>query len=206
MTEWNIQSRAHGCQACGKAFVDQEPYHTLLFDEHAEFRRLDICGGCWDKQYREARDRKGFISYWQGKYEAPPAPTDPIRKETAETLLRKLIELNDPRHMASGYILAVMLERKRVLKVKEQLVRDGRRFFIYEQPKTGDVFTIADPHLHLHELERVQQDVAALLEHGLNPPAPAASSAAPDPVPPGVLASAAAGGSAGRTQSTAAAG
>jgi len=30
-----------------------------------------------------------------------------------------------------------MLERKRLLKVKEQLVRDGQRVFIYEQPATA---------------------------------------------------------------------
>jgi len=68
------------------------------------------------------------------------------------------------------FILAVMLERKRVFKVKEQIIRDGKRVFIYEQPKTGDVFTIADPDLRLDQLEQVQRDVAALLEHGLNPP------------------------------------
>jgi hypothetical protein len=169
MIEWNIQSRAHGCEACGKLFADQEAFHTLLFDEKADLRRLDICSGCWDKQYREARDRKGFISYWQGKYEAPPAPTDPIKKETAETLLLKLVQLNDPQHIPAGYILAVMLERKRVLKIKEQFVRNGQRVFIYEQPKSGDVFTIADPDLHLDQLEQVQREVAALLEHGLEP-------------------------------------
>jgi len=70
-----------------------------------------------------------------------------------------------------------MLERKRVLKVKEQIVRDGKRVFIYEQPKTGDVFTIADPSLRLDQLEAVQRDVAALLEHGLNPSASADESA-----------------------------
>jgi hypothetical protein len=51
-------------------------------------------------------------------------------------------------------------------------MRDGQRVFIYEQPKTGDIFTIADPDLHLDQLEQVQRDVAHLLEHGLNPPAP----------------------------------
>jgi hypothetical protein len=65
-----------------------------------------------------------------------------------------------------------MLERKRLLKVKEQLVRDGQRVFIYEQPATGDVFTIIDPALQLNQLEQVQHDVAALLEHGLNAPTP----------------------------------
>jgi hypothetical protein len=190
MTDWNIQARAHACEACGKNFVDKETYHTLLFDEKSDFRRTDICQACWQKQFSEgARERKGFISYWHGVYEAPPAPSDPIQRENAESLLRKLIELNDPQHVPTAFILAVMLERKRLLKVKEQVVRDGERFFVYEQPSTGDVFTIVDPKLQLNQLETVQHDVAALLEHGLNPqpvaaaPAEASASepAAPQP-------------------------
>lgn len=168
MTEWNIQSRAHGCTACGKPFADQQPFHTLLFDEKVDFRRLDVCQSCWESQFSQgARERRGFISYWHGVFQAPPPPSEPIRKETAETLLRKLIELNDPRYVPAGFILAVMLERKRLLKVKEQVSRDGHRIFIYEQPSTGDVFTILDPNLQLNQLEEVQRDVAALLEHGL---------------------------------------
>jgi hypothetical protein len=186
MTEWNIQSRAHACEACGKHFADKEHYHTLLFDEKADFRRSDICQACWQKQYSQgARERKGFVSYWQGVYEAPPPPNEPIQKENAESLLRKLIELNDPQYIPAGYILAVMLERKRVLKVKEQIVRDGHRVFIYEQPTSGDIFTIVDPDLQLNQLESVQRNVAALLEHGLNPPVPqpTPTEAAPEPSP-----------------------
>src|SRR5258708_36284920 len=135
MTEWNIQSRAHACDACGKGFADQETYHTLLFDDKAQFRRSDICAGCWQRQFSEgARERKGFISYWHGVYEAPPAPTEAIRRDTAESLLRKLIELNDPHYIPAAYILAVMLERKRALNIKEQVQRHGRRAFIDEKP------------------------------------------------------------------------
>jgi hypothetical protein len=173
ITEWNIQSRAHGCEACGKPFADQEVYHTLLFDERSDFRRSDVCQACWQKQFSEgARERKGFISYWHGVFEAPKPRTEAIQKENAESLLRKLIELNDPKYGPAAYILAVMLERKRLLKIKEELQREGQRIFIYEQPGTGDVFTIVDPGLHLNQLEEVQHDVAALLEHGLNPPPP----------------------------------
>src|SRR4051812_40378790 len=192
MNEWNIQSRGHACEACGRGFADKEAYHTLLFDEKQDFRRSDICNACWQKQYSEgARERKGFISYWHGVYEAPVKAPDAIQKDTAESLLRKLIELNDPRYIPAGYILAVMLERKRILKVKEQLTRDGHRVFVYEQPKTGDIFTIVDPDLQLNQLEQVQHDVANLLEHGLNPPAeapapvtePSADAAAETPAP-----------------------
>jgi hypothetical protein len=180
MNEWNIQSRASACEACAQPFLDKQPLHTLLFDERAEhLRRMDVCEACWKNQFSDgARERKGFISHWQGLFELPPPVVDPIQKETAETLLRKLIEQNDPRYGPAGYILAVMLERKRILKVREQIVRDGGRVFIYEQPRTGDVFTITDPALRLDQLEAVQRDVAQLLESGLNPP-PQANTASP---------------------------
>jgi hypothetical protein len=182
MNEWNIQSRAHGCEACARHFADRQPYHTALFEQKGGIVRRDLCEPCWQAEDAAGvRARAGFISHWQGVYEAPPPPpAEPIQKENAESLLRKLIELNDPRHAAAGYILAVMLERKRLLKVKEQLQRDGQRVFIYEQPRTGDVFTIPDPNLQLNQLEQVQRDVAALLEHGLAP----AGQAAPPPADP----------------------
>ncbi len=115
---------------------------------------------------------QGVRLVWQGIYELPPPPVEPIHKENAESLLRKLVELDDPRYVPAMYILAVMLERKRLLKVKEQVVRDGQRVFIYEHPRTGDVFTVVDPVLQLNQLDAVQRDVAELLEHGLNPAVP----------------------------------
>ena len=183
MNDWNIQPRASACEACAQPFADRQTLHTLLFDDHAEtFRRMDVCEACWRNQFSDgARERKGFISHWQNIYEGPAPAADPIHRETAETLLRKLAEQNDPRYASAMYILAVMLERKRVFKVKEQIVRDGRRLFIYEQPNTGDVFTVADPDLRLAQLEEVQRDVAALLEHGLNPPTSAQENAGPEP-------------------------
>jgi len=189
MNEWNIQSRAHACEACAQQFADQQPYRTVLFEEGKELRRSDICEPC-AKKAGNTRKQAGFISLWQGIYEAPPAqPVEAIQKETAETVLRKVIEQNDPRYAPAAYILAVMLERKRILKVKEQLKRDGQRIFVYEHPKTGDIFTIADPGLHLNQLEQVQQDVSMLLEHGMNPPAAVVETVAasePEPAVPSV--------------------
>jgi hypothetical protein len=65
-----------------------------------------------------------------------------------------------------------MLERKRILKVKGQSRDNGRRIFVYEHSKSGDLFTIIDPDLQLNQLVAVQCDVANLLEHGLPDDAP----------------------------------
>ena len=190
MIDWNIQSRAHACQGCGKSFTDKQPYHTLLYDQKQAYARLDVCDSCWTARTAETPGLEGaLISHWQGVFTVPPPrPPDPIQKQTAETLLRQLVELRDPKYVAASFILAVMLERKRLLRVKAQDRRDGRRILVYEDPRTGDLFTVPDPELHLDQLAQVQHDVTHLLQHGLpqpgQPPAPA-NGEPPPPIEPG---------------------
>jgi hypothetical protein len=168
MLEWNIQSRGHACFVTGRHFADGEAYFTVLLDQRHGFERLDLSREAWATHGAEILARPNFVSHWQGVYHAPPpVPPEAIRKDDAESLLRKLVERRDERHAPACYILAVMLERKRVLRVKQQLRENGRRVFIYEHAKSGDVFAIADPELHLEQLEAVQRDVGQLLEHGL---------------------------------------
>lgn len=167
MVEWNIQSRSHACRVCGASFADRQPYHTLLLDSRENYERIDVCESCWLGQHGPGTVRQaGFVSHWQGTYEVPVARPDPIQKETAESLLRKLIEHHDPAEAAATFILAVMLERKRILKVKDQLHHEGRRIFVYEHARSGDVFTITDPELRLDQLEDVQRDIARILDPG----------------------------------------
>jgi len=172
MTEWDIQSRSDACTGCRRPFADKEAYQTLLSVEAAGYTRRDLCGTCF-----AGAPRDGVISYWQGEYKVPvpPAP-EPIQKENAETLLRKLVESTDPSHVATRYILAVMLERKRILKHRDTVHgENGDELLVYEHARTGESFTLPDPHLRLDQLVQVQQEVAALLH-------PAAESAKAEPV------------------------
>ena len=160
MTEWDIQSRADACTSCRRPFADKEAYHTLLSMGATGYTRRDLCGACFTSAARD-----GVISYWQGEYKLPPPPPpEAIQKETAETLLRKLVESTDPAHAAARYILAVMLERKRILKHRDTVREEsGTELLVYEHARTGESFTLPDPHLRLDQLAQVQQEVAALL-------------------------------------------
>jgi hypothetical protein len=174
MNEWNIQSRGHACGISGRPFADHEPCHTVLLAAPRQgFERLDLSTEAWKSHGAEILARPNLISHWRGTYVAPPpAPPEPIRRDDAESLLRKLVECQDEQYSAACYILAAMLERKRVLRVKAQVREQGRRVFLYEHPHSGDVFSIVDPDLQLHQLEAVQRQVADLLAHGLVEPAP----------------------------------
>jgi hypothetical protein len=162
MTEWDIQSRATACAACQEPFADKQVYHTLLSFGAEGYQRRDLCAECLPQASRDK-----VLSYWQGEYKVPaPPPPEPIQKETAETLLKKLCESNDPAQAAARYILAVMLERKRIL-VHRDTVRedDGKELLVYEHKVTGESYTIPDPHLRLDQLTEVQQQIATLLHH-----------------------------------------
>lgn len=167
MIEWNIQSRGHACAITGRGFADRELYHTVLLDQGQGFERLDLCADAWTSHGAEVLARPNLVSHWRGVYEAPPpVPPEAIAKDDAESLLRTLLLRAEPRFGAACYILAVMLERKRILKVKTQVREGGRRLLVYEHPRSGDIFTIADPDLQLDQLEEVQQQVSDLLAHG----------------------------------------
>jgi len=168
MLEWNIQSRTHQCQLTGKAFAAGESYHTVLLDAKVGFERLDLCANAWKEQGAEIIQRPNFISHWMGTYETPPAaPPEAIRKDDAESLLRALMDRKDEQYAPAVFILAVMLERKRVLRAKGQMRDAGRRVLVYEHSKSGEVLMIPDPDLQLDQISTLQRDVAHLLVHGL---------------------------------------
>jgi len=163
--EWTIQSRAHHCSATNKSFVEDEVFYTLLFDETTGYRREDLSEEAFKARPADAPQP---FSFWRTKY-TPPPPVAPeaLGKQTAEDLLRAYMAEQSPQHASARYLLAVMLERKRILKeIEVKRGDDGNRVRIYERSGTGEVFVVPDPELKLDELQSVQEELSALLSPG----------------------------------------
>ncbi len=159
--EWPIKHRADACARTGRPFQAGEQFYTLLFREGDGFRREDLSEEAWAQRNENIRP----FSFWKTRYEPPPAaPSETLAKESAEELLRRLLAENDPGNANACYVLAVMLERKRVLKPIRSEQGDDRPVLIYEHAKTGDVFIVPDVRLRLDELEQVQNEVAQQLK------------------------------------------
>jgi len=158
--EWAIKHRADSCAVTQRPFVPGEYFYALLYHDANGYRREDLSEEAWLSRNENIQP----FSFWKSRYEpVPPRPAEPVAKETAEQLFRRLMASSNPPANAC-YVLAVMLERKRVLKhVKTEFRDGGRRVLIYEQGTTGDVFVVPDPQVRLDELENVQTEVAQLL-------------------------------------------
>ncbi len=160
--EWNIKPRGRVCAVCGAEFPKGAECVSALFETLEGFDRRDYCPGCWEKR----TDGGEPFSQWQGAIAAlaADAKAEPIKRETAEALLRRLVELDDPANVNVVYILAVMLERKRQLVERDAKVRpEGGILRVYEQKSTGDTFVILDPQLRLEAIGEVQKQVIGLL-------------------------------------------
>lgn len=160
--EWPIKHRADACARTGRSFQPGEQFYTLLFREGDTFRREDLSEEAWQQRNENIQP----FSFWKSRYEPPPAtPPEPLGKENAEDLLRRLLAENNPAHANACYVLAIMLERKRVLKQVKTEETPDRPVLAYEHAKTGDVFIVPDAQLRLVELEHVQQEVSELLKN-----------------------------------------
>jgi hypothetical protein len=155
--DWEIRKRSDACTATGRPFAEGEFFYTALYHEGDGFRREDICEDAWGARPEEPRP----FSFWRTKFEMPPPPPpEPLGRQDAEGLLRRLIDENAAHTLNARYILGLMLERKRLLK---PMPSEDPSLLVYEHAESGETFLIADPHLRLEQVPEVQKEVAALL-------------------------------------------
>ena len=158
--EWNIQSRALQCAVSGRPFETGERIFSALYWRDGHYTRVDLCAEAWNARNENIEP----LSAWQTDF-VPLAPPEQetLRKDDAESLLRRLIAENTPQTRNARYILALMLERKKVVRQIERQRQEGVSTLVYEHLPSGEIWLIEDPGLRLGELSAVQDEVAHLL-------------------------------------------
>src|SRR5438046_10043721 len=109
--EWAIKHRAEFCAATRRPFAPGEYFYTLLYHDANGYRREDLSEEAW----RNRNENIQPFSFWKTRYEPLPETPEPLAKENAEQLFRRLIASENPPSNAC-YGLVAMLSRKLVLK------------------------------------------------------------------------------------------
>ena len=155
--DWNIKVRGHECYASREPFTEGcEVFSRLVFVEEG-YVREDYSREHWNDGLKEQA-----VSVWKNIYTVPPIESDDkiVKKETAESLLYQLLEAEDESNQSVIFILAVMLERQRILVERDVIHQEDRgKVRVYEHRRSGESFLIPDPELKLAELESVQNAV-----------------------------------------------
>ncbi len=157
---YSIRKRSQACDTCQQPFKEGEEVFSHLLFNNSELNRLDLCKNC----AKPDKDQN-FLSNWQIKFSKKfVQKNNTIEKNKVETLLRDLIEKND-NNFSVIYILAVMLERKKILIERAVQINEAhQKFRVYEHKYTSENFIILDPNLKLNELIDVQNEVIKILD------------------------------------------
>ena len=161
---WSIKSRSKTCAASEEAFEDGEKIRAAIFPdpESSGYLRKDYKVDAWEKS---ENDEIPF-STWLTTYTPPVIEEKPeaVVQDDPETLLGKLIEEDEAHTENARYILAVMLERKKLLRETDTQELPTGKLRVYEQRKSGDIYIIKDPQIPLSDVDKVQEEVRALLD------------------------------------------
>jgi hypothetical protein len=157
LTEWNIKPRSICCQATGREFLDKEIFYTVLKEIPEGYERMDLCQEAWKSLSDDARG----IFFWRSAFRPDPDPEqEAVAHDDAEAELRRLLQSSPPENPRLCFVLALLLERKRVLKARERLDRDGRKIVIYEHSRTQETFLVEQVEIGLEEIELLKPDLA----------------------------------------------
>ncbi|MEI7955018.1 MAG: hypothetical protein WCJ66_07605 [Verrucomicrobiota bacterium] len=168
---WHIRSRSRECAASQRAFVPGEPIITALFPDPdtSGYLRRDYCLEAWSA-IPDTADAP--FSSWRTLYSTPGGDKpQAVEREQPEDILRRMVEEDQDHTENTRYILAVMLERKRILRETDTQRTPTGILRIYENRKTGEVYIVKDPDIPLSQVDALQQEVLLLLESNSRPPA-----------------------------------
>ena len=162
--DWNVERSPRKCARCGAEFPEGQEYYSALIDSGTAFERRDHCATCWEN----APDRLAAFSRWKTRV---PKTEEEHRLLAADDVLWEFfLRLQDDPDAARQqfcYLLALILMRRKLLKLDDVERDSGREFLILRQPKQGRRFRVANPQLTENQLEQVKEQMGQILNMSL---------------------------------------
>lgn len=163
---YHFTRRLNRCAVTEVPFEDGQLIWTAIFigfEGDEGYLRKDYSEEGWNS--RPDGDAHPFSS-WQSKWKQveKPAEDHALEKDTAETLLDRLTAEDKPETEKTRYILALMLERSKLLhETDSQAVNDGI-LRVYKHKRTEAVYLVKDPNLALDQIVDLQREVSEMLD------------------------------------------
>ncbi len=157
-TDWKIGRKGQVCASCGTAFPHEVPFHSAIFLEGEAFLRRDLCERC----FRAAPSAP--YSHW---VTAIPKPEDHRRifdLGLAAEFLRRLAGESDPARAPLAHLLALLLVRKRVVRLVE--IPGGAPRLRVEFHDGREALEIPAPPLSDADIPSLREELGGLLDLG----------------------------------------
>lgn len=164
--EWQLPAATDRCAADGRVFAPGEVVRAYLFAETGGFARRDYCLAC------RPADETGLVGAWTRR--RPSAASEKPAAFDAEAAFKYFRRLGDDdaaERQQFRFVLALLLWRKKLLKLAETAGRGEKELWLFRSPRTEESFEVTRPDLSEDEIEHLGGQLEALLA-GVDPGQP----------------------------------
>lgn len=164
-TEWDIREPAARCSLCEREFAGGEIVFSGLMEKEESFERLDCCEPCWTSKGGES-----LFSCWrtvQPEREKPIARR--LNSEVVLEFFHRLEGEEERKKRSFRYVLALMLMRKKVMKLQGVERDDGAEKLVLVESRSGVPYRVADLHLGGEEIAEITDEISSLLNIQVGP-------------------------------------
>lgn len=158
MTDYQIQPNTRRCSISGRQLLPGEKFFAVLVEEGDGFVRHDYSSESWQGPPANA------FSFWAGHVPPPEESNRPkFDDEMLMDCFQRLEGEAEPRKVSFRYVVALLLMRRRRLKVDSSSKDAAPDTLCLRCTRTGTAYQVTDPKLSEEELEKVQEDVFQVL-------------------------------------------
>jgi hypothetical protein len=157
-SEWNMPRRADQCSACGHVFEIGETFEARLYAAQGDYQRRDFCLNC------PAPTDPVAIGTWRTHRPEPAAKrAQAFDREAIYGFFQRFEDAHDPERVQFRFVLALLLWRKKVLKLEQTGAVDGHEVWDFLMPRTGTAHRVTRPALDEDQLERLSSQLEQIL-------------------------------------------
>ncbi|MCY2960737.1 MAG: hypothetical protein NTY35_11275 [Planctomycetota bacterium] len=158
MTDWTFRRRQAECQACAKRFEEGERHASSLAIVGEALTREDVCVGCWLGRKGREELFHWFTRHREGKRGLQ------LDLGTLEALFVRLEGRLEPRVREMRYLLALLLLRKRRIKVDRILREAEGEAMLVHRPRRKESFRVYVFDFSPERMQALRADLVLLLE------------------------------------------
>jgi hypothetical protein len=157
-TEWSMPRRGEACTGCHRPFAVGEPFVVHLYDAAAGYERREYCKHC------QPPARPEPVAVWTTRRPAPAGKCNQsFDRATICGIFERLESAAAPAQVQLRFLLALLLWRKKVLRLERTAQADGWEVWEFVVVQTGATQRVARPDVDERQLEQLSSQLERLL-------------------------------------------
>jgi len=157
--EWEFTKTTGKCAKTERELTEGESYYAVLIENPDTFERRDYSLEAWEGP------PEGSFCHWRGKI--------PIREKKQSTiavdmeiLIQIFIRLEDeksPTKQRFRFMLALLLMRKRLLKLEQTIKEDKHEYWVMRLTTDQNHYRVLNPQLNNEQIEQLSRQLTIFL-------------------------------------------